>query len=225
MAGSAIARRRSIVTRVRSRASRLLFPGSSHYWEARYQKGRTSGAGSYGEIATFKAGFLNEFVRAEGISSVVEFGCGDGHQLSLATYPNYKGLDVSPTALRLCAERFADDPTKSFYLYDPLYTVDRAGAFRADLALSLDVIYHLVEDEIYERYLDQLGDAASRYVIVFSSNHDDDVLAGHVRSRAFVADIEARGDGKWRLRDRVENPHKGVDSFADFYVFERADGG
>jgi SAM-dependent methyltransferase len=224
VSGSALVRRISILARARTRASRLLFPGSRDYWEARYQRGRTSGPGSYGEVARFKAEFLNEFVRTEAISSVVEFGCGDGHQLSLASYPSYKGLDVSPTAVRLCAERFVDDQTKSFYLYDPLHTVDRAGAFHAELALSLDVIYHLVEDQIYRRYLGQLFAAASRYVIVFSSDHDGEIVTGHVRSRAFVSDVEELVKGTWRLREHVENPHKGPDSWADFYVFERADG-
>lgn len=38
----------------------------------------------------------NDFVRARGIDSVIEFGCGDGAQLALAEYPAYGGIDVSP---------------------------------------------------------------------------------------------------------------------------------
>ena len=38
---------------------------------------------------------------------------------------------------------------------------------RAELALSLDVIYHLVEDTVYESYMGQLFDSATKYVIVY----------------------------------------------------------
>ena len=47
-------------------------------------------------LAAFKAEVPNDFVRARGIDSVIEFGCGDGAQLALAEYPAYVGIDVSP---------------------------------------------------------------------------------------------------------------------------------
>src|SRR5579864_6395854 len=75
------------------------FPGSQTYWDQRYAEGGTSGSGSYGEQAAFKAEILNGFVARHGIQSVIEFGCGDGNQLSLASYPSYVGLDVSRTAI------------------------------------------------------------------------------------------------------------------------------
>lgn len=43
----------------------------------------------------------------------------------------------------------------------------------ADLSLSLDVIYHLVEDEVFETYINTLFKSARRYVIIYSSNSDD----------------------------------------------------
>ena len=53
---------------------RLAFPGSVSYWEARYREGGTSGPGSYGRLAEFKAVTLNEFVRSRDIRSVLEPG-------------------------------------------------------------------------------------------------------------------------------------------------------
>ena len=120
---------------------RLSFTGSAHYWERNYAHGGTSGDGSYGVLAQAKAEFLNAFVRENDLRSVTEFGCGDGHQLSLAEYPRYVGLDVSPAAIGLCKPLFAQDPTKSFFLYDGACFVDHAGLFTADLALSLDVVF------------------------------------------------------------------------------------
>ena len=39
---------------------------------------------TYGELGRAKADFLNNFVRSHAIGSIIEFGCGDGYQLSLA---------------------------------------------------------------------------------------------------------------------------------------------
>jgi hypothetical protein len=62
---------------------------SARYWERNYARGGTSGLGSYHALAEAKAAFLNDFVRIRQIGSVIEFGCGDGNQLSLANCPTY----------------------------------------------------------------------------------------------------------------------------------------
>lgn len=36
---------------------------SKRYWISRYQKGGTSGKGSYGRMAEYKAGVINDLVR------------------------------------------------------------------------------------------------------------------------------------------------------------------
>jgi hypothetical protein len=194
------------------------FPGSSSYWESRYQAGGTSGPGSYGGVAQFKAATLNAFVREHGVRSVLEFGCGDGAQLSLAEYETYVGLDVARSAIELCVSRFGDDNTKSFLFYDPAFFHNR-GAFRADLVLSLDVIQHLIEDEVLHKYLNDLSDAADRYIIIFAEDNQPAPRAPHVRNRN-IAEWSPLLSG-WQLAQRIDNPHKGEDSVADFFIFER----
>ena len=127
--------------------SNLVFRNSEQYWEDRYREGGNSGAGSYGRLARFKADFLNEYVHNKGVSAVVEFGCGDGAQLALAEYPRYTGFDVSPTVIELCRARFADNRN---YEFDLVGSEAFEGFEAVDLALSLDVIYHLIEDHVFE---------------------------------------------------------------------------
>lgn len=212
------------LSRLANYAQRIAFRGSAGYWEARYRRGGTSGAGSFGRLARFKADVLNAFVREHNIVSVLELGCGDGEQLRLAEYPRYLGIDVSPTALRLCHEKFAADPTKIF-LPANAFSPPPAGSHTAELALSLDVIYHLVEDAVYERYLQQLFAAARRYVAIYSSNKDEIPAAPHVRHRRFTDWIE-RNAPSWKLLQRIDNPFPYVPgepetSHADMYFFER----
>jgi SAM-dependent methyltransferase len=179
--------------------------GSLRYWERRYREGGNSGDGSTGRLAEFKAGVLNDFVAANQVQSVVEFGCGDGGQLSLARYPKYLGLDVSAEAVLACARRFAADPAKSFLRYDPRAWRDSAGWLRADAALSLDVLYHLVEDDLYRLHLEHLFAAALRWVVVYSSDTDEAPPAPHVRPRRFTRDV-ASAFPSWELYGVTQPP-------------------
>lgn len=201
------------------------FPGSRLYWETRYASGGTSGRGSYGELAVYKAEFLNRFVREHQVRSVIEFGCGDGNQLSLAEYPSYIGLDVAKTAIARCASAFGQDRTKSFFLYDSGAFVDHHAVFRAELGLSLDVIFHLTEDAIFEGYMRHLFGAAQRFVIAYSSDEERADREPHIRHRKFTSWISNRLP-EWRLVQRQANPHpmtpdRRTGSCADFFVFER----
>lgn len=206
--------------------ARRTYPGTPAYWERRYAAGGTSGPGSAGHLARFKADTLNKLVRDHSIETVVEFGCGDGGQLALAAYPSYVGLDVSPTAIRRCAARFAGDGTKSFFAYDPLAFVDRHGLFRAELALSVDVVFHLVETELFEAHLRQLFASATRFVVVYGRDADDDSTVGYVRDRRFTAWV-LRHEPGWRLARRIPNAHPfagdvRVGSASEFFVYEPA---
>jgi hypothetical protein len=198
---------------------RIAFVGSGEYWEDRYSRKGTSGDGSYGELALAKAEFINAFVRDYSVRCVTEFGCGDGNQLSLARYPRYVGLDVSKAAIALCKTRFTNDRTKSFFLYDSQCFVDNAGAFRADLTLSLDVIYHLVEDHTFEAHMMHLFGSARRYVIVYATNTTAQGTAPHVRHRPFSRWVELNCP-QWRLLLKEIGPGSGSGR-ADFFVYEQ----
>ncbi len=205
---------------------RRSFPGSQHYWERRYAHGGDSGDGSRGALATFKAGIVNDLVATQEIDSVIEFGCGDGNQLSLAHYPRYLGLDVSTSVLRRSMRRFAEDRTKSFLHYDPISFADPAGYLRAQLALSLDVLYHLVEDKIYELHLRHLFGSAQRFVVLYTSDADTISAAGqaaaHICHRPVARDVATRFP-HWSLAKRVPNPYRvgPVTSCAEFFIYRR----
>lgn len=196
------------------------FPGSANYWESRYAANETSGAGSYGELALFKAEVINSFIANEQIETVIDFGCGDGNQLKLAEYPKYLGLDVSMTVISRCKHQFSSDPSKQFKL------MDEYNGEKADLALSLDVIYHLIEDDIFNHYMVTLFEAARSFVIIYSTNFEDNYKSGaHVKHRAFSKWIDDN-QKQWKLVTKIPQkyPYDSVTnkgSSADFYIFKR----
>lgn len=197
--------------------ARTTFKGSSAYWEDRYSKAGNSGAGSYGEVAQFKADVLNRLVAEHGVDRVLELGCGDGGQLALAEYPMYIGLDVAPTAVRLCAEKFTGDLTKSFYLYDSEAFVDNARLFDSDMTISLEVIFHLIEHDVFDRYMRDLFDKSSRLVVIFSSNVDGATGVPHYRDRQFTTWVDAHLP-EFELLEQVPGPAAAT---SDFFVYKR----
>lgn len=205
----------------------LNFPGSQIYWENRYQKRGNSGSGSYGRLAQYKAEVLNNFIIEKKINTVIEFGCGDGNQLSLMEYPKYIGFDVSKTAVILCKDRFSGDQSKSFFIYDSLCFVDNQKIFFADLTISLDVIFHIIEDDIFTEYMSSLFSSSRKWVIIYASNFND-IQTYHEKRREFTRFVEINFP-TWRLDQKIDNkyPYDQVDpdntSLSDFYIFCKHD--
>jgi SAM-dependent methyltransferase len=195
---------------------------SGAYWERRYGAGGHSGAGSCGRLAAFKAGVINGFVADNAIANVLDLGCGDGRLLSLLRVPDYVGVDVSTTALARCAAQF---PQHRFLPFGGL-----DASIRADLVLSVDVIFHLVEDAVFVSYMHALFGHAKRFVLVYSSNTDSDWSSPHVRHRRFT-DYVTDCRPEWRLIAHLPNrypfdPERPDEtSFADFFVYGRHDAG
>ncbi|HZT94452.1 MAG TPA: class I SAM-dependent methyltransferase [Gaiellaceae bacterium] len=207
-------RQRNLRRRV---AAALRFRSSHAYWEDRYAAGGTSGPGSYAAQARYKADFLNRFVRENRIASVVEFGCGDGNQLALAEYPRYLGLDVAASAVKRCIETFRHDGSKSFMACDLRFVADRARFLHAELGLSLDVVFHLVEDDVFEAYMHGLFAASDRFVVIYASDREARDLGRHVRWRTFTPWIEKSVTG-WELLRLEPAP---IAEYQDFHVFRR----
>jgi hypothetical protein len=202
------------------------FPGTQSYWEERYACGGDSGQGSAGQLAAFKAETLNGFVKENAIQSVVEFGCGDGRQLMLADYPRYAGLDVSPTIIKKNIEQFCNDSSKSFFLYTPECFYDSAAFLSADLALSIDVLFHLVEDHVFYTYMNHLFAAGRCFVGIYSSNEERIYPKSHERHRCFSSYVNQHFS-QWRLIGKIPNRYPVVasrsnGSFSDFYFYEKA---
>jgi SAM-dependent methyltransferase len=195
-------------------------PYTARYWEQRYKQGGDSGTGSFGNLAEFKAEVINSFINDYNIVSVIEYGCGDGNQLKLFNYPKYIGFEVSPTAISLCQEIFQNDDTKSFKL------MSKYSGEKAQLTLSLDVIYHLVEDDVYNFYMKRLFESSDRFVIIYSSNTDDNPKGGTrlAKHRKFTKWIE-KNLNNWKFIKHIPNryPPNGVTgSSAEFYIYEKA---
>jgi hypothetical protein len=117
----------------------------------------------------------------------------------------------------MCKAIFKNDSKKSFYLLS-----DYSGK-KADLVLSLDVIYHLIEDKIYEEYMQRLFSASNEYVIIYSSDMDDDnISAAHVKRRKFTKYI-AENIAGWILIKHIPNKYSDslIGAWSDFFIYQK----
>lgn len=196
------------------------FANSNDYWTARYRAGGNSGPGSYGRLAKFKSEIINQKVRDYNIQSLIEFGCGDGNQLATADYPRYTGVDISTDAVNLCRKKFAHEDRFQFV------SLEEYRSEKADASMSLDVLFHLVELDVFHDYLSRLFDAAERFVIVYSCDVAmPEYDSPHVVTRNFT-DWVAENRKEFSLVDKIDNPYtfdvnNPDTSFADFYIFEK----
>jgi SAM-dependent methyltransferase len=168
------------------------------YWDRRYREGRTSGAGSEGAAAQAKADWLNALFAREKIASVIDWGCGDGTVLALLDLdPTYAGVDVSSTILDRNRARWPEHR----WMCEGGSGLSFADV-PAELAVSSDVILHLVDDADYDRHLAQVFGSSDRFVAIHGTDHDGGRTARHVRWRHWTPDVADRFP-EWRL---IEEP-------------------
>lgn len=126
---------------------------------------------------------------------------------------------MSQTVVEHCRNIFAEDKTKKF-----VHT-DSYNGEKSDLSMSLDVIYHLVEDDIFNDYMERLFQASNKYVVIYASNHDH-LDTDHVRHRKFSdwienyrEDFELLSHTPNKFPYDTKNPDN--TSVADFYIYKR----
>lgn len=197
---------------------------SGEFWNSIYLAGGTSGTGSYNRLADFKAEIVNAFLEEKQIQTVAEIGCGDGNQLSLIHYPHYVGIDVSRVIVEKDRLKFQD--YSNYCFYHSLTERERYIHQRFDMTISMDVIFHLLEEDVFRAYMDDLFTMADKYVVIYSSNHEEYTKWPEYRHRNFTGYVAAH-HADWELIRYIPNkyPYKigeeETTSAADFYIFQK----
>ena len=181
---------------------------SKTFWEDRYASGGTSGNGSYGNSATHKASIVNDIIDRYKIKSINDYGHGDGNQLELINPKiEYTGYDVSKTARNRCIHKFKDHTAKRFISRETMFK-------KADLGLSLDVLYHLVEESIFKSYLNKLF-SKCKYVLIYAQDINEEG-SKHCKSREFTPYIKETFP-EYKLIETINGYHSKV----KFYLYKK----
>lgn len=183
------------------------------YWDKRYSNGGTSGMGSQGFEAILKANVINKFIDIYKFRTIVELGCGDGVNLQLYNIPiSYCGYDISPKAVELCNQRVK---SLKFYFTSKMDEID----FGADVCLSLDVYYHLIDDKVFQDYCNLLFNGGWKYIIVYTIDTDSEFIhtgekqAEHLKQRSFTNEYQKY---EWELVSMLSGYKSSDDKVLNF---------
>ena len=187
---------------------------TQNIWENRYKSNGNSGTGSYGVLCEYKAEYINKFIVDNNCTNVIEFGSGDGNQMSHFVVQQYTGIDISEHVITICKQKYSHLENKKFVTYDEYYKLSS----KFDIALSLDVIYHLVDDNVYEKYMTDLFNSSNKFVIIYSTDMNETYNGSHVYHRKFTDYIGVKFP-QAKLVSSEPNPHSKMSS-ANFFVYE-----
>jgi len=199
---------------------------STSYWISRYETGGHSGQGSRGKLAYYKASVVNEIIKKYHIDKMIEFGSGDGYQCSLFNVESYIGFDVSEKMVQYCNNKYKHRGW-NFHTLQPTELLNNVSS---SLTLSLDVIFHLIEDEVFDTYMQNLLNCSEKFVLIYSSDRDPEPgekLSPHVKHRKY-SDWIQKNAPDFTLVSRWTNPYRyspGKDqsstSFSEFKLFQK----
>jgi len=185
---------------------------SDKYWEDRYKNGGNSGVASYGIYAEFKSDIINNTIKEYNIQNMCELGCGEGEHLNNITI-DYTGYDVSKNVIDRNIKKYKGKNNLLF-----TNDLDSINSKKFELTLSMDVILHLINDDVYYSYINNLFMLSDKYVIIYENDNDYSIgMAKHNKYRKFSNDIPKN----FKLINKINNPYKGKDTKADFYIFQK----
>lgn len=182
---------------------------SINYWKGR---ANWSGAGSRGALLDFKTNFVNNFIKDNEVSSVLDFGCGDMHFAKQLSVDEYVGVDIVDRAIP------SDVASKNFKLVVKRFDeVQEDREF--DLCMAIDVLYHIVrgEEDYLESLLDNMILHSSKYLLIYAQDSDQNILgeSEHVYNCPWKKLMRERNV---ELIYEQESPEPG--SAAKFYAFK-----
>jgi SAM-dependent methyltransferase len=157
------------------------------YRETRWGAGLGSGHGSLPKGTERYRAFLEDFIRANRVARVVDYGCGDWQFSRLIDWHGveYVGLDVVPALIEANRSAFAR-PGVSFEL-NPGHPEELP---EGDLLIAKDVLQHLPTADIHAF----LADVMPRYRLALLTNDTGEQVNGDV------------APGGWRALDLTAEP-------------------
>lgn len=184
---------------------------TASYWERRYARGGNSGAGSRGREADYKAERVSQILGRYRIRSLLDLGAGDGYVAARLLLGDCHYLGVEPSDSARALARIAA-PHLEFV---PSIPARPAPGF--DCCLSMDVVFHLLDDAQTAAYFAELFGWSDRYVLIYGTCAPSPrPTAPHVRHhdwRPFVP-------REFKPLPITIPPPRGTD-FKTFYLLER----
>jgi hypothetical protein len=119
---------------------------------------------------------------------------------------------------------------KAFMEFDNTKNNNIDAFKRAKMTISLDVLYHFVEQHVYESYLSTLFGMSKKYVVIYASDNENiKTYSAHVLIRSFTGYIKEHFKD-FELVEIIKNRYHSEDSaetgtsewsWSDFFIYKK----
>jgi len=128
-----------------------------NYWDRRYSRGGSSGAGSVGKLREWK--WERIIYYAKNIDDVIDVGCGDRSFWYGRSCKNYIGIDSSKVII---------DKLKKRKDGQYIYAEELPDLPPVRIVLCLDVLFHVMDDGLYERMIQKLKEYSNEWIFIYT---------------------------------------------------------
>lgn len=189
---------------------------SINFWNSLYSRGLGSGLGSEGVLKDFKINFLNDFIKANNISQVLDFGYGDSVIASQLELKEYVGIDISEK-LKINKNKFLAKKVKLITCPFDIFKSKK----QFELVNCIDVLYHILENEQTYLFttLDKIFDYAEKFVIIYAQDSFESKLESS--KTEYNSPWRQYVKNKTNFEQIFEQKEYMEGSGAKFYIFKR----
>lgn len=133
----------------------------NNYWDRRYKEGGTSGKGSIGRLKAWKWNTISRYINKP--ENVIDVGCGDLTMWDEMDWDlnSYIGLDISETIIKRNKQR---QPDFRFICT----SADVYHELQGEVVLCLDLLFHIMDDDIYEKTLKNLCQYSEKWIFIYT---------------------------------------------------------
>lgn len=130
----------------------------TEFWDKHYYEGGTSGPGSIDSYRDWKWKVITGM--AGQIDDVIDIGCGDLSFWEGKQCKNYTGIDISKVIID---KNIKLRPVWNFIVKS---ADELVGELQAPVVLCLDVLFHIMDEVVYEKIFKNLGHYSSKWIFL-----------------------------------------------------------
>jgi hypothetical protein len=190
---------------------------SNEYWDTRYKNKGNSGRGSRGLLRFWKWRIIKRYLNINE-ASVIDVGCGDLAFWGEKSCNKYTGIDISPTIIEINKNK---KPNWEFI-------VGNAETFQkmpaAEVVFCFDILFHILNDQVYKKILDNLVIYSNKYVFVYTwktNPFEPEIEDGTYQMyRDFEKYVPLFQKSGFQLIER-KDPPKYIDKYGAMWIFRK----
>jgi len=179
-------------------------------WDNHYKSGGKSGDPlDYAKARDWKHNIIAKYCDIKS-NSIIDIGCGDLQFWQGRKPAKYIGVDISQTIIDSHKLKY---PDRTFICASSDKTLD----ISADMVMCFDMLWHIIDDEVYMKTLENIKKYSKRYIVIYTWNSNPFNIG--MKSRVFNMLVKFKKTRKIDLSVTTEDG--GYQKYRDFKKYAK----